>query len=343
MKQYFKSKNFGPEALSILTEAVRIVNSYQIQGYTLSLRQLYYQLVSKNSIPNTDASYKMVGNIIADARLAGMVDWDMIEDRGRETVTPQHWRSPTEIIEACSQSYKIDKWKRQPNHVEVMVEKQALEGVLEPVCRELDIPFTANKGYSSMTMMYNTGQRLKRRFIDGAAAKALIPLKLSELHTHRKIWADFLKHMDKNHYAEKFLPTKLTEKGVCHGLPRIVVFYLGDHDPSGMDMTRDVEERLGMFSDFTPMVVRRIALNMPQIEEYQPPENPAKLTDSRAKKYISEFGDSSWELDALDASVLADLVRNAVLKLRDEKIWEEDVARELAERKKISALIKKIK
>lgn len=101
---------------------------------------------------------------------------------------------------------------------------------------------------------------------------------------------------------------------------RPIVFHLGDHDPSGIDMTRDNQERLSMFAG-VPIQVVRLALNMPQVEQYNPPPNPAKVTDSRARGYIELYGEYSWELDALEPTVLRDLVRNAVLQLRDEERW----------------------
>jgi len=90
----------------------------------------------------------------------------------------------------------------------------------------------------------------------------------------------------------------------------VVVVHLGDHDPSGIDMTRDIRDRLQLFGANT--VVNRIALNYDQIEQYGPPPNPAKLTDSRAEGYIERFGDDSWELDALDPPTLNALITTEI-------------------------------
>ena len=88
------------------------------------------------------------------------------------------------------------------------------------------------------------------------------------------------------------------------------IIHLGDHDPSGIDMTRDIQERLRMFG--ADVYVKRVALTMNQIETYNPPPNPAKLSDSRCGKYIDEYGDESWELDALEPSVITNLITNEV-------------------------------
>ncbi len=272
MKEAFIKRNFSEESLGTIKIINRILDEYRTQGFRLSLRQLYYQLVARDYIPNTQRSYKNVGNLVSNARQAGLIDWLMIEDRNRETNIPAHWDNPAQIVEAAARSFRIDKWENQEYHIEVMVEKDALSGVLEPVCRQLDIGITANKGYSSSSTMYEIGKRLKDFRRDG--------------------------------------------KTIC-------ILYLGDHDPSGIDMTRDVEERLGMYSRLYDIEVVRLALNWEQIELWQPPENPAKETDARYAAYVEKYGESSWELDAVEPAQLAELVRDAVLDRRDELAWKE--------------------
>lgn len=281
MKHAFIERKFTKGAYDTIDTINAILDEYREQGFRLSLRQLYYQLVARGYIPNTVNSYHRIGTIVSDARQAGLIDWDMIEDRGRETVAVSHWRSPAEIVAIAAQQFRIDKWADQPWHIEVMVEKDALSGVLLPVCRELDISITANKGYSSVSMMYEIGR------------------KLNGLAYHHN-------------------------KDIC-------VIYLGDHDPSGIDMTRDVRERLLMFSEITGSFifeVVRLALNHDQIERWNPPENPAKQTDSRFASYEAQFGRSSWELDAVEPSQLADLIRGIVENKRDDVLWNEAVERE---------------
>jgi hypothetical protein len=282
MKKHFIDHDFGPDATRLLNQIEQILERYAADGYDLSLRQLYYQLVAANIIQNSERSYKNIGNLVSDARLAGLIDWDIIKDRGREMVWPAHWESPAEIVGACAEQFRIDKWADQPNYVEVMVEKQALEGVLMPVCEELDVPFTANKGYSSSSSLYEAGRRMLKRA---------------------------LKHDRPVH-----------------------VIYLGDHDPSGIDMSRDVRDRLRLFAETGESEINihlhRIALNMDQVEELNPPENPAKITDSRAAGYIAKFGRSSWELDAIEPKRLASLVRKEVKKLMDPSKWKKSLREE---------------
>lgn len=266
MRQRFISKEFRPASMATIETADAICTEYAEAGYDLSLRQLYYQFVARGLLENTEENYKRLGALVSDARLAGLMDWDHIKDRGRRKIENSHWTGPAQILDACAQQFRIDTWADQPNHVIVMVEKEALQGVLEPVCKGLDVAFIANKGYSSQSAMYEIARELHRSETTGRS-------------------------------------------------PHVI--YLGDHDPSGIDMSRDVAERLSLLAE-TPVTVHRVALNMDQVRQYGPPENPAKVTDSRAAGYIAEFGHSSWELDALEPRVLADLVTGAVEALRDD-------------------------
>ena len=108
----------------------------------------------------------------------------------------------------------------------------------------------------------------------------------------------------------------------------VVVFHFGDHDPRGIDMTRDNLERLEMFSG-DRVTLERVALNMDQVERYSPPPNFAKVTDSRYERYVRDFGDESWELDALDPDVLAEMVRNSVNPLIDNNAWADTKNQEI--------------
>jgi hypothetical protein len=119
-----------------------------------------------------------------------------------------------------------------------------------------------------------------------------------------------------------FLPRVRDGKG-CY------VLYLGDHDPSGIDMSRDIQSRLDLFTRRENAVeVVRLALNMDQVQQYSPPPNPTKLTDSRSTGYLEQFGRECWELDALDPTVISELVREAVLLRRSETRWRRSLRRE---------------
>lgn len=279
---------FKPPTLTMIAKANEIIADYQRQGYQLTLRQLYYQFVSRDLIANKQSEYDRLGGVINDARLAGMIDWEAIVDLTRELTKNSHWDSPRDIVRACASQYQVDKWDSQPCHVEVWIEKDALSGVIEPTCRALDVPFFSCRGYTSQSAMWEAGQRLKEKRDQGK--------------------------------------------------DELIIVHLGDHDPSGIDMTRDIGDRLALFSE-GEVTINRVALNFDQVRQYKPPPNPAKVTDSRAKSYMAIHGRESWELDALEPRVLTALVQDAVGKYMDEEAFDEAKQREQSHRAAIAAIV----
>lgn len=111
-----------------------------------------------------------------------------------------------------------------------------------------------------------------------------------------------------------------------------VVLYLGDHDPTGIRMTRDVARRLELYGG-QPIEVRRVALNMSQVRRHRPPPNPVKESDANTAAYRREFGTSQcWELDALSPTVITALIRSEVEGMIDEKAWASAKRREARHR-----------
>lgn len=124
---------------------------------------------------------------------------------------------------------------------------------------------------------------------------------------------------------------------------RPVVFHLGDHDPSGIDMTRDNQDRLRLLSNDYPVDVKRLALNMDQVEEYDPPPNPAKLTDSRIGGYMALYGESSWELDALEPKVISELISDALFAIRDHEKFDAACALEKEHRRTLRKIVNELR
>lgn len=295
MLKCYVPRKFKPEIKKMIDQANEIIKEYQAQGFELTLRQLYYQFVSRDILPNNIRSYKNLGSAINDGRLAGLVDWEAIVDRTRELRGLQHFTNPGELVAAAANSFNIDRWEGQEIRPEVWIEKDALLGPFERICRSLDVDYFSCRGYTSQSEMWEAGQRIIRR-------------------------------------------DRMNQ--------RTVVLHFGDHDPSGVDMSRDIADRLRMFVgeiDEEMVEVRRIALTYDQVEQYDPPPNPAKLTDSRAENYISEYGRESWELDALEPKVLAALVEENVKKLIDANLWKKSQAKEKAGREKIREAARRIK
>jgi hypothetical protein len=308
----------------MVAKCERICQEYARAGYSLTLRGLYYQLVARDEFPNTrkwmrkpgttdtwvkaspddprgvknaTPNYKWLSAVLTDARMAGLIDWRHLDDQGRAASVPYHWETEAEIMNGLEGSLTLDKWAGQERRIEVWVEKDALSNVVDRAARAYDCTSFACKGYVSTSTMWQAAQRLERRMRGGQG---------------------------------------------------VTILHLGDHDPSGIDMTRDITDRLTTFIDhdllragiqsWKPaddgrpwLEVIRIALNMDQIELYNPPPNPAKLGDSRAASYLEQFGDDSWELDALEPQVLDQLIRDEI-----ERIWDADAyhAREAEEERR---------
>lgn len=268
-KVQYKYVAFRDKSLRLIELINHVIGEYEAMGYELTLRQAYYQLVARGYIENTERSYKNIGSLINEGRLAGLIDWNSITDRTRNIKKNSHWSDPADIINSSLYSYQIDKWEDQPNYVEVWVEKDALVDIVGQACKPLDVPYFSCRGYTSQSEMWSAAQRFVRQ---------------------SEGWKD------------------------CY------IIHLGDHDPSGIDMTRDIQERLDMFQ--ADVEVKRVALTMSQVELFSPPPNPAKLSDSRCKQYIRNYGYQSWELDALEPQVICDLITREVTALLDEEKYQ---------------------
>lgn len=266
-KRQYKEIRFQPKSLDLIELVNRIIDEYQAEGYELTLRQVYYQLVARGYIPNSERSYKNLGNLINDGRLAGLIDWYAIVDRTRNLRRNSHWSNPQSIMESAKYSYMLDRWRDQPNYVEVWVEKDALIGIISQICQKLDVPHFSCRGYTSQSEMWTAAMRFNQ--FDYKESRTII--------------------------------------------------HLGDHDPSGIDMTRDIQERLQLFG--ADVDVKRVALTMEQIERFNPPPNPTKLSDARASGYISKYGHECWELDALEPKIITSLIHNEVTALMDEDLF----------------------
>ena len=145
---------------ALLAASIQVIDEYRNQGYRLTLRQLYYQLVSRDLIPNQRRWYKTLGDVVSNERYGRWIDWDAIVDRGRVPVKPPEWNGPASILRAAASGYRLDRWESQENYVGLWCEKDALSSVLEPICDRYHIRFLANRGYSSSTAIYDAAKHL---------------------------------------------------------------------------------------------------------------------------------------------------------------------------------------
>lgn len=336
-RQQFRATNFRPDTLARIRQANAIIAEYD--GQKLTARQVYYQFVSRDLIPNTPRSYQNLTSMLTDARYAGLVDWDVIEDRGREPDVPGQWDNVDEIVDIALRQFRLARWATQPKYVELWVEKQALAGVLGPIARRAHVPLMVNKGYSSASAMFAAAERMLEAcgvtvqpqcdncstdFDDRDASGACRGCEQKTNIAFRHNYRDGEREGEQCEDVEK----------------EVVVLYLGDHDPSGKDMIRDIRDRLTEFG-VPNLRVESIALTTAQVKRFNPPPNPAKITDSRAAAYIAEFGAQSWELDALPPRELNRIVESAIARNVDRAAMDEVIAREDADRTRVTAAIKK--
>lgn len=254
---------------TVVMHIIEVVAEYAAENYTLTLRQLHYQLVSNNWIINHDSAYKKLGNILDDCRYSGLIDWDAIEDRGRVPYIPYAVNNVDHALQDTVDQYRLDRQRGQKNHVELWTEKDALSGILRRTTEKYHIQLVVNKGYTSSSAVYTAYQRIIDNCVDSG---------------------------------------------------RTTILYFGDHDPSGLDMVRDIRDRLTLmvekgrygFDADSVFEVIPIGLTMQQIKKYKLPPNPTKLTDSRSDNYISLYGKTCWEVDALKPQVLTAIVETNI-------------------------------
>jgi hypothetical protein len=283
----YRPIKFRAETLKTIEVVNEVIEEYESQGIPMSLRQVYYQMVARGHIENSEKSYDRLGAVVGDGRMAGLVSWTAIEDRGRGLEGHRTYRTVEGAVSLLSKQYKIDLWEDQPFYPEVWVEKAAQEGTVGAICDKLRVNYFACKGYNSLSEQWRAGRRMAAHASRGQ---------------------------------------------------RPIVFHLGDHDPSGIDMTRDNQERLSLFAGAKVQVVR-LALNMPQVEELRPPPNPTKFQDSRAADYIKKYGHESWEMDALEPRYIMNLISDAVARIRDEAVWSKAELLEQQDQAEIAALV----
>jgi hypothetical protein len=262
MKEKIREIKFSKKNIILLEDIKEVLEEYEIKEIRVTLRQLYYQLVSRNILQNKTKEYSKLSSLLTKARYAGEIDWRSIEDRLRIPRKPVTFENIEELIENAVIWYKLDRWSNQECYVEVWTEKDALSSIIAPITDKWQILLSVNRGYASASSMHESSERF------------------------------FKKDTKEN-----------------------LILYLGDHDPSGLDMIRDINERLYEFG--VNVNVYPIALTRNQIEKYNPPPNPAKISDPRAKWYLENFGNKSWEVDALRPEVLEELIETNILKYLD--------------------------
>jgi hypothetical protein len=258
----------------IIAAALEVFDQYDT---AITLRQLYYRLVSRLLIPNTINSYKRLSRIMVKAREQEDVPVNCLEDRSRRVLgrgdtgydsAEDYLKQKLSSLQDSWKGFTMLMWEDQPVYLLISLEKDALSRLVSRIANQYSVRTFPTRGYPSFSYV--------------------------------QLMANYMQ-------------TRLTEKP-------ITVLYFGDFDPSGVDIERDLEDRLGRYGakDFK---VKRIALTADQIKQYTLPPMPVKRSDARAEGFMAEFGDQAVELDALDPNLLQKMVDKSILENIEAGRW----------------------
>ena len=155
------------KAEKVFEQIDEIVDEYIMMGIKLTNRQLYYQLVGRDYIPNADEVYKRICTFLTDSRYGGLIDWEAIEDKERIPEKHSEWEDVNSLVESAIHSYRLPRWEDQEYYVEMYCEKKAGINVLQPIADKWHIYFGFNKGYSSASAMYDLAKRIEEQIDNG--------------------------------------------------------------------------------------------------------------------------------------------------------------------------------
>lgn len=362
----------------ICNHIITICEDYYRQGDKLTLRQLYYQLVSRDFIPNHINVYKKISKIKDDIVYAGLVDWNAIEDRGRVPISAYYEHSVENALQRTIHSYKLDRQIGQPACIEVWTEKDAISGILKKVTLPLTIKLVINKGYSSSSAMYKAYDRFIYNMSKGQKIVILYfgdhdPSGLDMIRDIRERllfmfmngeqqkdhelkaviykWAYDPRDFDFDQYEEDYGRDfdwsdlgDIEDQGWNHSEECNSYYYDEDCQVKYKHPEYGWEEYFEPAKAFFKhhFEIKHIGLTMEQIKKYNPPPNPAKITDPRAKEYVKQYGEVSWEVDALNPSVMRTIVANAIAQEMDTDAYDKIKLKEKTDIKSIKQMIKKI-
>lgn len=335
------------EKMAVVNYIISICEEYLANGDTLTLRQLYYQLVSKDLIPNHDKVYKKIGSIKDDIVYSGLVDWRTFEDRGRVPSRAYFEDNVKGALERTVDFYNLDKQRGQGTHIEVWTEKDAISGILRTVTDEYTIRLAVNKGYTSSTAIYNSYERFVQSILRRKKVKILYfgdhdPSGLDMIRDIKTrlefmfITGDRLRDKAHSYFIDNdYTIHDVTALGEDYEAVSKLVW---DDDFEAQELLEQGKVRI-MLDELELFEVVQIGLTMKQIEEYNPPHNPAKMTDPRAKWYIRQFGAVSWEVDALPPKLMREIVKTSIVENMDDKEYQLVLEKEQEDIKEITKII----
>lgn len=265
----------------LIAAVQKILSEYTIK---LTVRQVFYRLVSAGITKNTQNRYKSLDMALSRARKNSVIPFTAFQDRVRAFSGGEHfgyssaedvydealgeYEASTDTFKDCYESFNLPEWFEQPNYVEVWLEKDALAGLFEQVTNTRRVRLAPCRGYPSLTFLYEAAQHFNT-----------VP---KDRH--------------------------------------IIVLYFGDYDMRGFDIQRNITEMLSSLA-YSDIEVHRCALTKEQIVEYSLPPQASKKGDTMARGWIESQGDVAWELDALDPNVLMKLIDDSIEPYFDREIY----------------------
>jgi hypothetical protein len=147
------------KTLEMLETSYRVLHEH----HPMTVRQVYYQLVSGQVIKNSRSQYQAVSNLLRDARKDGTIPWEWIEDRLRRPRPVSMWDDLSDFTETARRSYRRDVWATQDNYLEVWLEKDALSGIFEDVLRVYGVTLNVGRGFDGWDSIRNAAERYIER------------------------------------------------------------------------------------------------------------------------------------------------------------------------------------
>ena len=340
------------DKLKLTNHIVKIVENYYDRGYILSLRQLYYQLVARDIIPNHIRVYKKLSLVLDDIRYSGKLDWDALEDRGRVPYLPYWVEDVSDALEDTVDTYRLDRQLHQDTLIEVWTEKDAISSILRKITSKYHVRLSINKGYTSSSAIYKAYKRIAKALVNGQKIKILYlgdhdPSGLDMVRDIKERLIFMLTFGDqyRSEMKDVWLNHKYSIADLADHYQAPDLLYLEQEKPDLTEyrlrkLHRKATECIGdLLLNFEErLVVEPIALTWEQIQHYNPPPNPAKISDPRATAYINKFGSVSWEVDALDPDVLEELLSDSIESNIDLSEYYKMVGREEEDKKVLKTM-----
>jgi len=134
------------------------------EQHPMTVRQVFYQAVSRGLVPKTEVAYQnVVVRLLVRLRKQGRMPYGWIVDETRWVRKPVSFTGLDAALEHVVECYRRDLWAEAPVHVEIWCEKEALAGVLYEETHRFDVPLMVTKGYPSHSFLYGAAQDILRR------------------------------------------------------------------------------------------------------------------------------------------------------------------------------------